>query len=341
MEARQPEPLPELDFQQLALLEVLERSADGRASFDELRETGIEFPASIAEELELMGLPLERCSLPGDGTSHPGVRLYATVSLVAAAGDQPALEGTPSLAHPAARERPARRTYRAPARARRALRPLAAALPVLAAVVLILALIGGGSGRARSRLQRSLAVRASAAARAARSSSAPAAGHALAAARAARRAAAPVHSATTARERVPSAPATELQARGHELLESGQAGTAAARLSEALRATGKQVVDCIQPSSEACLTYAYALYDLGRALAAEGHAGEATSVLQRRLRIDNQRDVVASELERLRASATSRATPRSRTRRGRAGTVVPSPTPGGVQAPRADASSPD
>ena len=117
------------------------------------------------------------------------------------------------------------------------------------------------------------------------------------------------------------------------LLEAGHAETAATRLSEALRATGKQVTDCIQPSSEACLTYAYALYDLGRALAAEGHAGEATSVLQRRLRIDNQREVVASELERLRVEATSRPTPPSRARRGHAGTSVSTPIPGGVQAP--------
>jgi len=333
MDARRPDPLPELDFQQLALLEVLERSADSRASFDELRETGIEFPASIAEELELMGLPLEHCSLRRAGTNRPGVRLYSTVSL-AAAGDERVLEDAPALPRPAiARAQSAPGADRAPIGARLTLHPLAAALAVLAVVVVVLALIGGGAGRGPLRPERPLAARPPAAARAATSSSAPAAAHAIAAARRARRASAPVH--TPATERAASVPATELQARGHELLEAGQAGTAALRLSEALRATGERVSDCIQPSSESCLTYAYALYDLGRALAAEGHAGEAAAVLRRRLRIDNQREVVASELERLRASASGHAMPRSRTRRGGAGAVVSPPNAGGVQAPGA------
>src|ERR1700751_5350680 len=119
MDARHPDPLPELDFQQLALLEVLERSVNGRASFDELREAGIEFPASIAEELELMGLPLERCSLPGNGASRPGVRRYATIAAAAALGEGPVFDRAASLPEPpTSREPPAPYTDRAPMRAR-------------------------------------------------------------------------------------------------------------------------------------------------------------------------------------------------------------------------------
>ena len=60
---------------------------------------------------------------------------------------------------------------------------------------------------------------------------------------------------------------------------------------------------CVEPVGESCLTYAYALYDLGRALALIGHRAEAVSVLERRLQIDNQRATVAAELERACAQA--------------------------------------
>ena len=59
----------------------------------------------------------------------------------------------------------------------------------------------------------------------------------------------------------------------------------------------------MEPSSETCLTFAYALYDLGRALRLDGQASAAIPVLSRRLRIDNQRAVVERELELARAGA--------------------------------------
>jgi hypothetical protein len=69
------------------------------------------------------------------------------------------------------------------------------------------------------------------------------------------------------------------------------------------RKHGWIVISLRQPVGESCLTYAYALYDLGRALALIGHRAEAVSVLERRLQIDNQRATVAAELERARAQA--------------------------------------
>ncbi|HEX4563077.1 MAG TPA: hypothetical protein VH115_01380, partial [Solirubrobacteraceae bacterium] len=80
------DPRVELDAQQVALLDVLRRSGDQQASFAELRAAGVEFPASIAEELELLGLPLERCSLRSGGSSSPGVRLCSRERPAGAAG---------------------------------------------------------------------------------------------------------------------------------------------------------------------------------------------------------------------------------------------------------------
>jgi tetratricopeptide (TPR) repeat protein len=53
------------------------------------------------------------------------------------------------------------------------------------------------------------------------------------------------------------------------------------------------------------LTYAYALYNLGRSLRLSGRAREAIPLLERRLRIDNQREKVARELEVARREARS------------------------------------
>jgi tetratricopeptide (TPR) repeat protein len=95
--------------------------------------------------------------------------------------------------------------------------------------------------------------------------------------------------------------AAQLEAQGHELLEAGRYEEAVQILNRAVTATGEQVEECLQPASETCLTYAYALYDLGRALQLDGHPAAAVPVLQRRLQIDNQRPTVADELQRARA----------------------------------------
>jgi tetratricopeptide (TPR) repeat protein len=96
--------------------------------------------------------------------------------------------------------------------------------------------------------------------------------------------------------------ATQFEAQGHDLLQSGQYSDAVAVLRSAVAATGMHLSDCLEPANETCLTYAYALYDLGRALELKGDPVAALPVLEQRLEIDNQRDVVAAELARVRAS---------------------------------------
>jgi hypothetical protein len=100
---------------------------------------------------------------------------------------------------------------------------------------------------------------------------------------------------------VSPAVAAQLEAQGHQLLAQGSYASAIPPLASAVRTSGQSLGDCLQPASEACLTFAYALYDLGRALRLEGHDAEAVSVLSERLRIDNQRETVQRELELARA----------------------------------------
>lgn len=102
---------------------------------------------------------------------------------------------------------------------------------------------------------------------------------------------------------VPVSPqlAAELQLRGHDLMGAGEYGHATRLLSKALAASGESVQNCLQPVSEACLTYAYALYDLGRALMLSGSPAAAVPVLERRLQIEDQRAIVANTLEQARA----------------------------------------
>jgi hypothetical protein len=91
--------------------------------------------------------------------------------------------------------------------------------------------------------------------------------------------------------------AEQLEAQGHELLGRERGAQAIPVLRQALAATGESLAGCLRPASEPCLTYAYALYDLGRALLSSGSAAAAVSVLEHRLRIENQQPVVAAELE--------------------------------------------
>ncbi len=104
----------------------------------------------------------------------------------------------------------------------------------------------------------------------------------------------------------PDAPASSsaaaLEARGHALLEGGQAAAAVPVLERALQATGETTDRCREPAGT-CLTYAFALFDLGRALRLAGRENEAVPVLQDRLRIDNQRPAVVQELAAARGEA--------------------------------------
>jgi hypothetical protein len=316
---------PELDSQQLALLDALRRSPEQRASFDELRDAGVELPASIVEELEMIGLPLEWCSLRRSGSSRPGVRLRRAASATdVLARVQPlpeeALPPTPPPPRPSQpstpptpQAQPLPQLRPSPADARAAASRLAVRRWVVPAMLIgafaatvALAVSSASSDRSHSAAPARLA---ESSAGAERGRLRPGASRARSAHSASDRSAAP--RAALAEQHASAALAAQLQARGHELLESGRAQSAALRLSEAIAASGEHVGNCIEPASEACLTYAYALYDLARALAAEGRPAQAASILRQRLRIATQREAVAAELRSVlrRAGAPAAGTP--------------------------------
>jgi serine/threonine protein kinase len=83
-----------------------------------------------------------------------------------------------------------------------------------------------------------------------------------------------------------------MQSQAHNLIDQG-------KYDEAI-ALDRQVV-AQGPGSG--LTYAYALYDLGHALRLAGRPQEAIPVLEQRMKIDNQRDVVKAELQQAKKDA--------------------------------------
>ncbi len=272
-----------LERQQAVFLELLHGRAGAPVSFDELREAGIEFPASVAVELELAGAPIERVHVRGGGAQRLAVRLDP------ARASEPwqAVPGPGSAPQALAREPAAE----APRRPRASVGAAVTALIAVAVVAVAAAALGGAGSHGAP------AVHASARRRARRVTlSARGGAHAT-----------PLQPPTaTARAGLPAttvspALAAQLEAQGHELLEGGQYGPAAQVLARAVAATGEQLQRCLQPVTEACLTYAYALYDLGRAMQLDGHPASAIPVLEQRLQIDNQRSAVALELEQARA----------------------------------------
>ncbi len=92
--------------------------------------------------------------------------------------------------------------------------------------------------------------------------------------------------ATPAAATTPPPTADTLEARGHELMIDGDYGAAIPVL--------RQAVQAASPSS---LTYAYALYDLGRSLRLAGDPRDAVTVLYQRLQIPNQTEVVREQLQ--------------------------------------------
>jgi hypothetical protein len=91
---------------------------------------------------------------------------------------------------------------------------------------------------------------------------------------------------------------TQLQAEGHQLLGEERYGAAIAHLRAAMARSGESPARCLEPNTEACLTYAYALFDLGRALRLQGDRSGAVAALDERLRINDQRGAVQEELSR-------------------------------------------
>jgi hypothetical protein len=327
-----------LEPQQALLLALLRRAGGRPVSYAELRDAGIELPASVASELELAGVPVERCHEgPRGRRGAMGVRLdpardpaAAGVGEVGGAEKRSASpaprvhpeRATSSAGLPPASRAPGPRRLAAPGwtsevvdvarrtagNAIRALRAdrrrLLATLALLAALgavatLVVISLAEGGGGARHAAAGRHPAKPSRAASALAAGGQAPPT--------------IPAHpppavgKQPTARSARPTpvseALATELEARGHGLLESGRYADAAPVLRRALAATGERLGACLEPASGNCLTYAYALYDLGRALRLSGDAAAAVPILERRLQIDNQRPTVEAELELARQEA--------------------------------------
>ena len=85
-----------------------------------------------------------------------------------------------------------------------------------------------------------------------------------------------------------------LNERGFALINQGRYDEAIPPLQSAVKSFDAGSQD---------LTYAYALYNLGRALRLAGRPGEAVPILERRLRIPNQTKVVEKELKRAQKAA--------------------------------------
>ncbi|HTU88377.1 MAG TPA: serine/threonine-protein kinase [Solirubrobacteraceae bacterium] len=92
--------------------------------------------------------------------------------------------------------------------------------------------------------------------------------------------------ATSAAATTPPPTAETLEAQGHQLMTAGNYTAAIPVLRQA-----------IADASPNSLTYAYALYDLGRSLRLAGDPREAVQVLWQRLQIPNQTGVVRQELQ--------------------------------------------
>jgi serine/threonine-protein kinase len=104
--------------------------------------------------------------------------------------------------------------------------------------------------------------------------------------------------AEPAEEPVASGPSTddpaELNDRGYALMQAGDYESAIPPLERAVAA---------YPEGSQELTYAYALYNLGRSLRLAGRPDEAIPILERRLEIPNQTATVQRELDAARAEA--------------------------------------
>lgn len=337
----------QLEQQQTILLEALRRAEGAPVSHAALRDAGVEFPASVASELELAGIEIEHCHLtarPGQaGERAPALRLApsrrqpatglpfetwseSTRSLL----EQDIARSNEALATSAPTAHQDRRTQgkarRAGARAPDTFAPprppaigasrwlvAGALLAGVLAVIIIASLAGGAEHgpRLSARLSPSTSSRSSHASRVAGGSRHEASDRSARAGAAAQGGKAKARPTTRAAPSRPTRPlprtpvsatlATNLEAQGHSLLETGSGSRAIPLLERALAATGERMGACLEPTGVACLEYAYALFDLGRARLERGEASAAAAILERRLQIDNQRPIVQAELEAARA----------------------------------------
>jgi len=266
--------------QQAIALDALRAAGGEPVSYAQLRDAGVEFPASVVAELELAGVEIERCR--GGVRGVPGAQLRA--------GD---VRSPQSSAASGART--------TSSQGRRLVWAALGAGAVAALALVIVALAGAGAGGTSKRtyaLSAGAGAHGRHPARSGRGGTrAKPAGPRAAPTISASPPFAPGEGAGARATPVSATLAAQLETRGHELLQDERSDEAIPVLRSALQATGETLDACAQPASEVCLTYAYALYDLGRALLRSGRAAAAVGVLELRLQIENQRPVVAAELE--------------------------------------------
>ena len=329
------------DELQARFLACLRESGGRPLTFEELRARGFENPAVLSYELEVEGIALTRVE-PRAGRAG-AVALAGSIASDERQADARARRARPRLQLPhlelsrlrtplqrlaaqhalpgeaSVRRRLIGRIEAARAAAgsvfarasRQALIGAVLLLAILAVIGWALALSRGG-GPAHGASTTSAAVRkaahdrarraARAGSRAAASPGAPPAGRSQTTTTTGGGATAPAPALTLEGA---TASATEREAAGHRLLKEGRYTVAIAQLRAALEASGGSLQRCAQPAGEACLTYAYALFDLGRALMLRGSERAAVEVLEQRLRIDNQREVVQGALAMARQRAGS------------------------------------
>ena len=322
-----------LDHQQALVLGVLRLAAGAPVSYAELREAGVDLPASVVSELELAGVAIQRCF--GEGRGAVGVRLDPASDPAALPTPDPAERPIPTDMEPeaawssvriyrassleglfirvagwlprptgkgngverpraigrgratAARAEPTPGTHAARVRDepfganhRRRVLAVTALLAGIAAMCALIAIWAAGGDRGtRAPIAKRPHARVVVAVGRARPTSAPRSTH------------------TPPPVPVSPALATELEAQGHSLLEANRYGDAVPVLKRAVLATGETLGGCREPASSTCLTYAYALYDLGRAMRLSGEPQAAVPILKRRLEIDNQRSIVDAQLQ--------------------------------------------
>jgi tetratricopeptide (TPR) repeat protein len=306
IEAQLPE-LSTFDEQQQRLLRILERAGGAPVGYETLRGAGIEFPAGVVAELELLGVAIERCT-----DVHYGGRPVASVRLrpghiFTVPAQSPHGEGTRGEAHRRPRAGSTDPTveadqWNAPSPARRSAPPLVpwhsriphgawiavAFVALVAALALLGALARGGRPGERAVAPHPQVQRHTTQTH----STAPARHHPAAS------------RALPLPPQPPVSPvsAMALEAAGHGLLDQGRYLDAVPLLRRAIAATGEDLQDCLYPASTSCLTYAYALYDLGDALALSGDGAAAVPILRERLEINNQRPVVLATLAQAEAT---------------------------------------
>lgn len=337
----------QLEQQQTVLLETLRRAAGTPVSYAALRDAGVEFPASVASELELAGIEIEHCHV----TAEPGEAGERVPALRLAPSRLQAAQGVPAERWP---ERPRSLLEQELARSGEALAASALAsrrgwprqaksgrgraqtpesfapprppaigasrwliagvlIAGVVAVIIIASLAGGGERgsrpsaalrpapppRSNHASREAVRARRDGSGQGARAGAAAQTGGAKAGP--ASRAAAGRAQRPLPRTPVSATLATNLEAEGHRLLEAGSSTRAIPVLDRALAATGEHSGACVEPNGVACLEYAYALFDLGRARLERGEASAAVAILERRLHVDNQRPIVQAELEAARA----------------------------------------